>query len=170
VIVMPIVYVRDMDESVAFYEQLGFEVDIRSRSRSWTELRGRGRTLLALHSAEGEGAGRVELSMVAEEPLERLAKSARVARGIADEAFGRSIVLEDPSGLRIQVNRARSRAVRLTDRTVLDLQAPAAAAPDLRGRGPATAGSGRAAERAESTARAPARSAPARAERAKRKD
>jgi catechol 2,3-dioxygenase-like lactoylglutathione lyase family enzyme len=104
VIVMPIVYVRNMDESVAFYEQLGFEVDIRSRSRSWTELKGRGRTLLALHSAEGEGAGRVELSMVAEEPLERLAKSAPVARGIADEAFGRSIVLEDPSGLRIQVN------------------------------------------------------------------
>ncbi len=34
---------------------------------------------------------------------ERLAVAA-VARGIADEAFGRSIVLQDPNGLQIQVN------------------------------------------------------------------
>jgi len=27
VILMPIVYVRDMDESISFYERLGFEVD-----------------------------------------------------------------------------------------------------------------------------------------------
>jgi len=104
-IVMPVVYVRDMDESVAFYEQLGFEVDIQSRSENWTEFRaGGGAAVLALHSAEGDAAGRVELSMIAEEPLQQIAKSASVARGIADEAFGRSIVLEDPNGLRIQVN------------------------------------------------------------------
>lgn len=102
-ILMPIVYVRDMDESVAFYERLGFEVDLRSRSRHWTELKAGEGAVLALHAAEEE-AGRVELSMVAEQPLERLAEVSAVARGIADEAFGRSIILQDPNGLQIQVN------------------------------------------------------------------
>jgi hypothetical protein len=36
--------------------------------------------------------------------LEPLADRDDVARGIADEAFGRSIVLRDPNGLAIQVN------------------------------------------------------------------
>lgn len=103
-ILMPIVYVRDMDESVAFYERLGFEVDTQSRSQNWTELKAGEGAVLALHSAEGGKAGRVELSMVAQLPLERLAEVASLARGIADEAFGRSIVLEDPNGLQIQVN------------------------------------------------------------------
>ena len=103
-ILMPIVYVRDMDESVAFYERLGFEVDIQSRSQNWTELNAGEGAVLALHSAEGGEAGRVELSMVAQQPLERLVEVASLARGIADEAFGRSIVLQDPNGLQIQVN------------------------------------------------------------------
>ena len=103
-ILMPIVYVHDMAESVAFYERLGFEVDLQSRSHGWTELKAGEGAVLALHTAEGGKAGRVELSMVAEQPLERLAEVAAVARGIADEAFGRSIVLQDPNGLRIQVN------------------------------------------------------------------
>ena len=81
-ILMPIVYVRDMDESVAFYERLGFEIDIQSRSRHWTELKAGTGAVLALHSAEGGAAGRVELSMVAEEPLEQLAEVVSLARGI----------------------------------------------------------------------------------------
>ena len=101
---MPIVYVRDMDESVAFYERLGFEVDTRSRSQMWTELKAGDGAVLALHSAQGDEPGRVELSLVADERLERIAEIASPARGIADEAFGRSLVLEDPNGLRIQVN------------------------------------------------------------------
>jgi catechol 2,3-dioxygenase-like lactoylglutathione lyase family enzyme len=101
---MPIVYVRDMDESISFYERLGFDVDMQSRSQSWTELKAGDGAVLALHAAEGDAAGRVELSMVAEQPLERLAEVAPLARGIADEAFGRSVILQDPDGLRIQVN------------------------------------------------------------------
>ena len=103
-ILMPIVYVRDMDESVAFYERLGFEVDIQSRSQNWTELKVGDAAVLALHSAEDGTPGRVELSMVAEQPLERIAALVPLARGIADEAFGRSLVLADPNGLEIQVN------------------------------------------------------------------
>ena len=103
-ILMPIVYVRDMDESVDFYERLGFEVDIQSRSQNWTELKAGESAVLALHSAEESKVGAIELSMVAEQPLERLAEVATASRGIADEAFGRSIVLPDPNGLQIQVN------------------------------------------------------------------
>ena len=101
---MPIVYVRDMDESVVFYEGLGFEVDVQSRSQHWTELKAGDGAVLALHSAGAGKAGRVELSMVAEEPLERLAEATSITRVIADEAFGRSIILRDPNGLEIQVN------------------------------------------------------------------
>jgi catechol 2,3-dioxygenase-like lactoylglutathione lyase family enzyme len=103
-ILMPIVYVRDMDESVAFYEGLGFEVDDRGRTRHWTQLKAGEGAVLALHAADAETAGRLELAMVAEEPLERVAGAAPVARGIADEAFGRSVLLRDPNGLWIQVN------------------------------------------------------------------
>ena len=42
--------------------------------------------------------------MVADEPLERLAGTGSLASGIADEAFGRSLVRSDPDGLQIQVN------------------------------------------------------------------
>ena len=42
--------------------------------------------------------------MIAEQPLEAVAGLAPPARGIADEAFGRSLILEDPNGLQIQVN------------------------------------------------------------------
>jgi catechol 2,3-dioxygenase-like lactoylglutathione lyase family enzyme len=100
-ILMPIVYVRDMDASIAFYERLGFAVS--SRSPMWSELRAGEGAVLALHAA-GDDAGRIELSMVAEQPLERVAEVTTPVRGIADEAFGRSLVLEDPDGLRIQVN------------------------------------------------------------------
>src|SRR5262249_41071293 len=104
VYLMPIVYVHDMDESVAFYERLGLEADNQGRSEMWTELKASEGALLALHAAMGGDRGRVELAMGATEPLERIAGLAPVARGIADEAFGRSLVLVDPNGLQIQVN------------------------------------------------------------------
>jgi catechol 2,3-dioxygenase-like lactoylglutathione lyase family enzyme len=37
-ILMPILYVRDVDASIAFYEALGFEVDATSRTHNWVEL------------------------------------------------------------------------------------------------------------------------------------
>ena len=96
---------RDIDESVAFYERLGFEVDLQSRSHGWTQLKAGEGAVLALHTAEEGKAGRVELSMVADAAAGAArARSRRSARGIADEAFGRSIVLQDPNGLQIQVN------------------------------------------------------------------
>ncbi len=107
---MPIVYVTDMDRSVAFYQGLLPEVSIISRSPYWTELNVSG-TSLALHVAESLPAGelRVELALLATKSLEAVIEDLRlagieVARGVQDEAFGRSMVVEDPDGLRIQVN------------------------------------------------------------------
>jgi catechol 2,3-dioxygenase-like lactoylglutathione lyase family enzyme len=100
VILMPIVYVEDMDASLAFYERLGFEP--KSRSGMWSELRAGDGAVLALHKAPA--GGRVELALVADEPLEQVSERVPPARGIADEAFGRSLVIRDPSGLAIQVN------------------------------------------------------------------
>jgi catechol 2,3-dioxygenase-like lactoylglutathione lyase family enzyme len=102
VILMPIVYVRDMESSIAFYERLGFAP--RSRSEVWSELAAGDGAVLALHTAPADQVGRVELAFVAEEPLDRVAEIVPPYRGIADEAFGRSLVVEDPNGMKIQVN------------------------------------------------------------------
>jgi catechol 2,3-dioxygenase-like lactoylglutathione lyase family enzyme len=101
-ILMPIVYVQEMEPSVEFYERLGFAA--KSRSEMWSELAAGDGALLALHKAPPDQVGRVELALVAEEPLERVAALVTPYRGIADEAFGRSLVVQDPSGMKIQVN------------------------------------------------------------------
>jgi catechol 2,3-dioxygenase-like lactoylglutathione lyase family enzyme len=101
VILMPIVYVKDMDASLAFYEGLGFEVE--TRSPMWSRLKAGDGAALALHGEIDGNAGRIELALDAE-ALDSLAGRPDLARGIADEAFGRSLVLRDPNGLAIQVN------------------------------------------------------------------
>jgi predicted enzyme related to lactoylglutathione lyase len=105
-ILMPIVFVSDMECSITFYESLGF--GLRNRSAMWTELEAGDRAVLALHGADGLPAPsqRVQLALVARDALEQV--QARfgdaLARPIADEAFGRSLILRDPDGLEIQVN------------------------------------------------------------------
>ena len=110
-VVMPIVYVTDIEASVRFYSALGFTERRRSRSDNWVELAGAG-GLLALHRSTGEARptnGRVELSLATTEPLERfrdtLVDTGTASVGpIMDEAFGRSLVVTDPDGLEIQIN------------------------------------------------------------------
>ncbi|MEJ2665966.1 MAG: VOC family protein [Deinococcales bacterium] len=110
-VVMPIIYVTDVQASIRFYSALGFTERRRSRSDNWVELTGEG-GMLALHRGSGASrpaAGRVELSLVTTETLERI-RNALVDAGMAsvgpimDEAFGRSLVVTDPDGLEIQVN------------------------------------------------------------------
>ena len=100
-ILMPIVYVTDMDSSLDFYASLGFEVS--RRGTHWSELRAGGGAVLALHLAEESG---LELALMATDPLEDVvaAHPDAVDRPIADEQFGRSVVLRDPDGLALQVN------------------------------------------------------------------
>jgi catechol 2,3-dioxygenase-like lactoylglutathione lyase family enzyme len=115
---MPIVFVRDMAASVAFYQRLGFR-PVRPPDEQWTELRAGDRAVLALHASDGaeaeppSGHGRVELAFVApcrlEEVLAELeGAGAAIVRGITDEPFGRSLVVADPDGLHLQVNEHRT--------------------------------------------------------------
>ena len=90
---MPIVYVRDMDESVAFHTRLGFHVDAKSRSQMWTELRAGEGAVLALHAAPEGGSLAASTCRWSRRNLsKRVAQLATVACGIVDEAFGRSLV------------------------------------------------------------------------------
>ncbi len=99
----PIVYVTDMEKATAWYSQLlGREPDVGSGH--WTTFPVGG-AHLALHlNSEPLDAGSVELSLVVDERLEELASRIAPHRGIADEAFGRSLVMRDPDGTLIQVN------------------------------------------------------------------
>ena len=108
---MPIVYVTDMAASTAFYAALGGELSLSSRSDSWNELK-LGGAILALHAAERlpeDRACGLELAFNSAEPLETLADRLRTSgvplyRDITDEAFGRSLLVQDPDGLLIQIN------------------------------------------------------------------
>jgi hypothetical protein len=105
---LPIVYVTDMEVSLAFYRGLGLEPVMVGAS--WSVLAA-GPTRLALHTASigAQRARPMELAMVAGGRLEdvlatALAADLEVSRGITDEAFGRSLIVRDPDGLDIQIN------------------------------------------------------------------
>ncbi len=108
---VPIIYVTDMDRSVDFYESLGATVGPSGRNPHWTEMELSG-SALALHITADAGSGaqpRVAISLRAHESLENVesllsARGIETVRGIADEAFGRSMVVSDPDGLAIQIN------------------------------------------------------------------
>lgn len=104
--VMPIRYVRDMVACERFYGVLGLTVDNRQRNGHWTELGAAG-GILGLHLAMEGSAPPVELAFVTDEPLDKL-RAALAEAGfesdIVDEAFGRSLRVTDPEGVRVQIN------------------------------------------------------------------
>lgn len=110
---VPIVYVSDAARSADFFDKLGAELGPAGINPFWTEMKLGGRRFaLHGHDIEGgpdDGGGRLGLSLVVDEPLEvvrdRLAQAdVVVRRDIEHEPFGRSMVIEDPDGLAIQVN------------------------------------------------------------------
>ncbi len=104
---VPIVYVTDMDRSVAFYEKIGCE--ILNFSPYWTEMRING-SKLALHiEDELPKQTRVGISMATAAPLEDLISefdeiANNLREDITKQPFGRSIIITDPDGLPIQIN------------------------------------------------------------------
>ena len=109
-ILMPIVYVSDIERSLPFYQALGAKLTEKGWNKYWTELEW-GDAILALHHwVEGlEGSGRVELALVSREKLEVAAERLQQAgvllhRPIKQEAFGRSFQVKDPDGLVLQIN------------------------------------------------------------------
>ena len=108
----PIVYTTDMDAAAAWYRAV-LGADAAYVSDMWTAFPV-GDATLGVHRVEEMADGsRVELSLVATEPLEEVVSRLETAgvaieRGIQDETFGRSILLRDPSGNPVQVNEHAS--------------------------------------------------------------
>jgi catechol 2,3-dioxygenase-like lactoylglutathione lyase family enzyme len=105
---MPILYVTDMETSLRFYEGLGFT--IKNKGVMWSELR-LGAGTLALHYTETlpPQPSRIALAFVTHISLEELiadlqANAIHIPYEIADEAFGRSLLLVDPDDNQIQIN------------------------------------------------------------------
>jgi hypothetical protein len=105
---MPIVYVTDMAQSMAFYTAVGAEV--LKAGQVWTEMR-LGGAQFALHGTEPEeyGRQRLGLALMAYRPLEEIKAALQnagvpIENDIVDEAFGRSLIIYDPDGLPIQIN------------------------------------------------------------------
>lgn len=106
--IQTIVYVRNMDASVEWYRAV-LDSEPVTHGSHWSSFHVGGANL-ALHFVERPlDPGRVELSLVCTEALEDLvtrleSNDISMARGIADETFGRSIQLRDPEGMIVQVN------------------------------------------------------------------
>ena len=104
----PIIYTGNMEAAVDWYGAV-LDTEPTYRSDVWTSFDVEG-AALGVHRVETlSERGRVELSLVATEPLEAILKrlndgGIEVQRGIADEAFGRSLLLQDPDGTPVQVN------------------------------------------------------------------
>lgn len=106
---VPFIYTTDMARSIDWYRAVIPSATLVSESPYWSELDVEG-DVFALHGTESiSPGGAAGVAFVADEPLEDLVSRLRTrgiepARGIADEPFGRSLVLEDPDGFRFQVN------------------------------------------------------------------
>ncbi len=107
----PMVHVRDMAASVAFYEHLGGSIIHGGRDEDWVLMQV-GSAQIALvayppNAAQGEGT--VELTFHCEMPLERLEEQLRgtdvaVAEITSDLAFGRQLQIKSPDGMLIKIN------------------------------------------------------------------
>jgi predicted enzyme related to lactoylglutathione lyase len=107
---MPLVYVTDMDRAIQFYTKLLPASSIVTTSPYWTELNVGGASL-ALHVAEmvdhsGDG---VAVSFDAATTLEQVASlleeaGIKPSGEICAQPFGRSVTVQDPDGLVIQIN------------------------------------------------------------------
>jgi hypothetical protein len=110
---MTIVYVRNTDAVLPFYQALGMKPTAIDRRREWIELQ-LGDAILGLHQSDQPSSQfarnrSTELSLISHEPLEtfleRLATAGfKTDHPILDETFGRFVMIEAPDGFLIQVN------------------------------------------------------------------
>ncbi|MFJ7213227.1 VOC family protein [Amycolatopsis sp. NPDC098790] len=103
--VLPIRYTSDVEALQRFYTTLGLETGPTSRPGGWVELPADGGTL-AVH--KGDRPGRCELAFETDEPLEdvqeRLQNAGYEPGPVIDEGFGRSLRIDDPDGVPVQIN------------------------------------------------------------------
>jgi hypothetical protein len=110
--VRPIHFVPDLSEAVRFYQALGLESEVRSRSGHWIEMTAAGGEL-GLHdaaiAADGEGREGLALNFVADEPLEAVEQRLRAAGfppdgTIVDHEWGRALHVRAPGGTVVQID------------------------------------------------------------------
>jgi hypothetical protein len=110
--VRPIHFVSDLEVALRFYEALGLQADVRSRSGHWIELKAAAGEL-GLHdgdtAADGEGRTGVMLNFVADESLEAVERRLRAAGfppegQIVDREWGRSLLVAGPDGAIVQID------------------------------------------------------------------
>ena len=104
----PIIYTTEMDQTVDWYAKV-LDTQPGYRSDVWTSFSVNGANLGIHRVDQLPSESRVELSLIADVPLEELVhdptdKAVAVERGIQEETFGRSLVVKDPGGSLIQIN------------------------------------------------------------------
>lgn len=99
----PIVYVTDMERAIAWYTTL-VGTEPAMTSDFWTSYPVSGGNLALHYVEEALAPGSVALSLVTDESLETVMERVPAADGITEQPFGRSIVVVDPDGTKIQVN------------------------------------------------------------------
>lgn len=104
---MSIVYPTAMEQSLNFYRALG--LSLSKQGKLWSELR-LGDAILGLQCGDPWVRGeQVRLVLVSYIPLEKVvmqlkANGIPIETEIADEAYGRSLLLHDPDGFPIMMN------------------------------------------------------------------
>ncbi len=102
------VYTSDLERMRRFYE-VGLGVKPDAQHGSWLPFDLGGATF-ALHGVQERSAGeleRVHLSFVVDDIEATVARfqvqGAKVLRGVADEAFGKRAIVEDPEGRELEI-------------------------------------------------------------------
>jgi len=103
VALQPIVYVTDMDRSIAWYGNVVAR-EPASTSEHWSTFDVGGVTLALHHSDGASSEGSVGLSLVVDDDLEAFLERTGLNAAIQDQPFGRSLTIVDPDGTPIQVN------------------------------------------------------------------
>jgi catechol 2,3-dioxygenase-like lactoylglutathione lyase family enzyme len=102
--VLPIRYSSDVEAMTRFYRTLGLRVGEVSRPGGWVGMPADS-GMLAIHRG---GKGRCELAFETDERLEDVAERLRAAGyepgPVIDEGFGRSLRVQDPDGVPVQIN------------------------------------------------------------------
>ncbi len=108
--IQPMVHVRSMADSIAFFEALGAELVFGSRDGDWVLLQIGGGTMSLLgHKPSADSPWPVELQFTCATQLETIEEHLRevapgiIERGTADEAFGKMLQLRTPDGLLVKV-------------------------------------------------------------------
>ena len=105
---MPILYPCDMEKTLEFYRALG--VPVHRHGKAWSEVLVGGTTLGFQICTEPYARGeKIQMALISSRPLEEVreqlnAKGFVIDTEIADEGYGRSLMVHDPTGATILIN------------------------------------------------------------------